>query len=129
MAEIAHEEWRELRSRIDSLASAVFLIAGSALTLSVSILVGLGKEINPDLISSVRCSWLLLMGAIIGFIFLKVSLITQSFLRGVLTSKKFNRIVWITNVVGWGLGLAGLIMFIVGMYAMIEVALAVTFST
>lgn len=33
-----YEEWNEIRSRVDSLASAVFLIAGGALTLSISVL-------------------------------------------------------------------------------------------
>lgn len=32
-----YEEWQEIRSRIDSIANAVFLISGSALSLSISV--------------------------------------------------------------------------------------------
>lgn len=125
MAEIDHEEWKELRARVDSLASAVFLIAGGALTLSVSVLLGMTNGVNQELEPCIRLSWLLLLGSIIGFVALKVSLIAQSFLRGVLPPEKFNRFVCLTNGIGWTLGLAGLVMFIVGMYSMVEVALAV----
>lgn len=129
MAEIDHEEWRELRTRVDSLASAVFLIAGGALTLSVSVLLGLSSDISPSLQEGIRSSWLLLLGSIIGFIILKVSLIVQSFMRGTLPPEKFNRYVVAANCIGWGLGLVGLVAFVSGMYVMVNVALAVIFRT
>jgi hypothetical protein len=39
-AERNYEEWKEIRSRVDSIASTVFLIAGGALTLSINVILG-----------------------------------------------------------------------------------------
>ncbi|WP_269519200.1 hypothetical protein [Alteromonas sp. BMJM2] len=35
-----YEEWKEIRSRADSIATAVFLLTGGALSLSINVMVG-----------------------------------------------------------------------------------------
>jgi hypothetical protein len=120
-------DWKELRGRVDSLAGAVFLVAGGALTLSISVLLDL-KESTP----SIKCyaedisrSWYALLASIILFVVLKMWLIVQSFMRGVMTPEKHNPTVKYTNTVGWFLGLSGLVSFVAGMYKLVSVAVGV----
>lgn len=129
MAELDHDEWKEIRERVDSLANAVFLIAGGALTLSVSALLRFAHEIGPELKTYVSLSWQILFGSIVGFILLKVSLIAQSYMRCTLHPERYNRINGIINSFGWTAGLAALLLFIVGMYMMFGIALVVIFPT
>lgn len=120
-------DWKELRGRVDSLAGAVFLIAGGALTLSISVLLDL-KETTPSIklyADDISFSWYALLGSIIVFVLLKMWLIFQSFLRGVLSAEKHNPTVNFTNTVGWLLGLMGLSSFILGMYKLVTVAVGV----
>ncbi|WP_286807739.1 MULTISPECIES: hypothetical protein [unclassified Marinimicrobium] len=129
MVELDHDEWKEIRGRVDSLANAVFLIAGGALTLSVSSLLRFSQEIGPELKTCISLSWQILFGSIVGFILLKVSLIAQSYMRCTLRPEQYNRINGITNSFGWTVGLLALLLFIVGMYMMFGVALVVIFPT
>ncbi|WP_123638528.1 hypothetical protein [Marinimicrobium koreense] len=129
MAELDHDEWKEIRGRVDSLANAVFLIAGGALTLSVSSLLRFAQEIGPELKTYISLSWQILFGSIVGFILLKVSLIAQSYMRCTLRPEQYNRINGITNSFGWTVGILALLLFIAGMYMMFGVALVVIFPT
>jgi hypothetical protein len=55
------DDWREIRSRVDSIANAVFLLAGGALSLSVSVLVD-GKAagiVSAQVADLASTSWLL----------------------------------------------------------------------
>jgi len=102
-------DWKELRGRVDSLAGAVFLIAGGALTLSISILLNL-KESIPSIkcyANDISLAWYMLLGSIVSFVVLKVWLIAQAFVRGSMSAEKYNPTVNYTNAVGWLLGLVG----------------------
>ena len=77
-------DWKELRGRVDSLAGAVFLVAGGALTLSISVLLNL-KESTPSIYcyaNDISYSWYMLLASIILFVILKMWLIFQAFMRG-----------------------------------------------
>lgn len=128
MPEVNHDEWKELRTRIDSLASAVFLVAGGALTLSVSVLVSAKSPVEVSLKPQVQWSWYLLLASILCFVLLKVSLIAQAFMRNAMDARAFNRVVCRTNVVGWSIGVVGLLAFFVGMCLMVKVATGAVFS-
>lgn len=120
-------DWKELRGRVDSLAGAVFLVAGGALTLSISVLLNL-KESTPSIYcyaNDISYSWYMLLASIILFVVLKMWLIFQAFMRGFMVSEKHNATVKYTNTVGWLLGLSGLSSFILGMYKLISVAVGV----
>jgi hypothetical protein len=52
-------------------------------------------------------------------------LIVQSFMRGMMSSEKYNSTVICTNIIGWLLGLLGLSAFIVGMYKLVSLAVGV----
>jgi hypothetical protein len=120
-------DWKELRGRVDSLAGAVFLIAGGALTLSISILLNL-KESTPSIkcyAADISLAWYTLLCSIISFIALKMWLIAQAFMRGVMPAEKYNPTVKYTNTVAWLVGLVGLGAFILGMYKLVVVAVGV----
>ena len=62
-----HEEWERIRARADSLANAVFLIAGGALSVSISVMVSAKKSgVVPEAASSIATTgWYCLLAAII----------------------------------------------------------------
>ena len=128
MPERNHEEWRELRSRVDSLASAVFLVSGGALTFSVSVLVNLSSPVDLSIKPQFEWSWYLLLFAIVCFVLLKVSLIAQSFMRNVMQPDSFNRLLRSTNIFGWAVGLVGLFAFVIGMCLMVRAAISIVFT-
>lgn len=120
-------DWKELRARVDSLAGAVFLIAGGALTLSISILLNL-KEVAPVIkicANEIAIAWHALLCSIICFLALKTWLIAQSFARGLMDSERFNKTLKYSNAIAWLLGLAGLCTFIVGLYKLVVIAVLV----
>ncbi|MCL5975804.1 MAG: hypothetical protein M1270_08290 [Gammaproteobacteria bacterium] len=128
MPEENHDEWKELRSRVDSLGSAVFLVAGGALTLSVSVRVNAKSFIDASLKPQVEWSWYLLLASIICFVLLKVSLIAQAFMRHAMKPDAFNQVVCRTNIVGWSIGVIGLLTFMVGMCLMVRAAIGAVFT-
>jgi len=121
-------DWKELRARVDSIANSVFLISGGALTLSITVLLSL-KESKVNIAAHAEDaadSWQMLLGAIFLFLLLKVVLIAQSFARGFMAPEKYNSTLVCSNTFGWVVGLAGLVCFILGMYWLVELAVAVT---
>lgn len=124
-------DWKELRGRIDSLSNAVFLIAGGALTLSISVLLRI-KETGVDMSSYAEpaaSAWHMLLVSIISFVTLKTVLIGQSFARGLMKPETYNPTIKYTNTLGWLVGLGGLTFFIWGMYRLVRVAILVLCSS
>ncbi len=126
-----YDDWKEIRGRVDSLASAIFLIAGGALTLSITVLLNTKtpNALSATLKPEIELSWYLLLGALVAFVLLKAHLILQAFMRNVMSAKRFNAGLVVVNTVGWVLGLSGLGAFFMGMYLLVKVAVAIIFST
>jgi hypothetical protein len=76
------EERKEIRARADSIANAIFLIAGGALWSSITVMLsnkGAGL-ITQGIANHATLAWKWLLASIIIFLFLKVLLILQAFL-------------------------------------------------
>jgi len=118
-----HEEWERIRTRADSLANAVFLIAGGALSISISIMVSAKKSgVVPEAASSVAITgWYCLLAAIILFVTLKIHLIGQAFLLHVKTDVA-DRNNLLLNGLGWLWGLGGFVTFVWGLVQLIRAA-------
>jgi len=122
-AENNAEDWREIRSRIDSVANVVFLISGGALSLSISVLLGRKASglITPVVASRAVESWYFLLCSIFLFILLKGHLIIQAnllqFLPGFV-----DKHLKLLNGIGWVIGVAGFIAFCVGMAVLVLAA-------
>lgn len=118
-----HEEWERIRTRADSLANAVFLIAGGALSISISVMVSAKKSgIVPEAASSVATiGWYSLLAAIILFVTLKIHMIGQAFLLHVKTdiADKNNALL---NGLGWFWGIGGFTTFVWGLVQLIRAA-------
>lgn len=118
-----HEEWERIRTRADSLANAVFLIAGGALSISISIMVSAKKSgVVPEIASSIAITgWYCLLAAIILFVTLKIHLIGQAFLLHVKTDIA-DRNNLLLNGLGWLWGLGGFVTFVWGLLQLIRAA-------
>jgi len=118
-----HEEWKEVRSRIDSIANAVFLLAGGALTLSISVLLD-GKAkglITPQEAKMAASAWYWLLSSVLVFLFLKGKLILQSYMLQFHT-QFVNKHLFKFNCAGWLIGIAGFVSFAIGFVQLVNVA-------
>jgi hypothetical protein len=126
-AENNADDWREIRARADSVASVVFLIAGGALSLSISVLLQNQDKsfITPHVEQLAATSWWFLFAAVVLFVLLKVHMVFQAYLLQFHPS--FNdRHIGKLNGLGWSLGLSGLSAFVVGMALMVQAAVVAT---
>ncbi len=125
--EINHEDWQETRQRVDSLSNAIFLIAGGALTLSISILLNLKDTglLTTSVQLKTSYAWYFLLATIFMFLLLKGNLILQAFMRGTMSSEKFNSMLTITNTVSWVLGVVGFLLFTSGMLFLVQSAVLI----
>ncbi|MDR0716001.1 MAG: hypothetical protein LBF50_01120 [Azoarcus sp.] len=122
------EDWREIRSRADSIASTVFLISGGALSLSITVILGNKGAgfITTQVASFTIWSWYLLLGAIILFLLLKGYMVFQAYLLQ-FCLEYVNNHLRLFNGIGWSLGAIGFIAFVIGMILMVyAAAIAVT---
>jgi hypothetical protein len=116
-----NDDWKELRSRVDSIANAVFLVAGGALSLSITVVLGnkSASFITKEVLSLTKQAWYCLLAAVLLFLLLKVYLVLQAFLL------KFapgfvNRHIVALNVVGWVVGALAFGAFAWGMFATVQ---------
>jgi hypothetical protein len=118
-----HEEWERIRVRADSLANAVFLIAGGALSISISVMVSAKKSgVVPEAASNIATTgWYCLLAAIILFVTLKIHMIGQAFLLHVKTdvADKYNPLL---NGFGWLWGIGGFATFVWGLVQLVRAA-------
>jgi len=122
-AEHNSEDWREIRARVDSIASAVFLIAGGALTLSISVLLsnkGAGF-ISVQVASFAALAWYCLFASIVLFLLLKGHLIFQAYMLQFHPTFLDNHLRSL-NGIGWGIGIAGFLPFVAGMFLLVRAA-------
>lgn len=118
-----HEDWKELRSRVDSIANAVFLVSGGALSLSITVVLGNERApfITKEVIDLTVQAWYLLLVSVVIFLLLKVHLVLLAFLLQ-FASSFVNRHITLLNVVGWLLGALGFVSFAWGFFAMVRSA-------
>lgn len=124
------DDWREIRSRIDSIANAVFLIAGGALSLSISVILGNKNTgiITPHVAGLASYAWYALLASILLFLLLKGHLIFQAYLLQFNTDF-VNKHLAALNRTAWSIGLAGFVAFVAGLALMVRaVSLAVSVS-
>jgi hypothetical protein len=117
------DDWREIRSRADSIASAVFIISGGALSLSITVLLG-GKDsglVNAEVAGLATTSWYLLLVSIFFFLLLKGHLIIQASLLQFKPTFVDNHL-GLLNGIGWVVGVLGLVAFSAGMAIMVRAA-------
>lgn len=118
--EINREEWQEIRSRLDTLANAVFLVGGGAVSISIGVLLG-NKSIGIVSANTqfyVAASWLCLFYSITSFLLVKGLLIVQAYTRlsGFGNPSKWHKV---TTRFNWFLGISGIIAFVIGMGALV----------
>ncbi|WP_159561688.1 hypothetical protein [Alcanivorax sp. S71-1-4] len=118
-----HEEWERIRNRADSLANAVFLIAGGALSVSISVMVSAKKSgVVPEAASSIATTgWYCLLAAIILFVTLKIHMIGQAFLLHVKTEVA-DKHTPLLNGLGWLWGIGGFVTFVWGLVQLVRAA-------
>lgn len=121
--EIDNQEWEEVRSRIDSLASAVFVLSGGALSISIGLVFG-----HTELVSSeptaggvLLWAWWLLVYPIMAFVFLKANVIVQKYIL-LDHPERHETVRPITNGISWLFGVSGVLSFCAGMVCLVVVA-------
>ena len=120
-AEKNNDDWKELRSRVDSIANAVFLVAGGALSLSITVVLGNKSAtfITKEVLSLTKQAWYYLLAAVLLFLLLKIHLVLQAFLLQ-LRPNFVNRHIVALNVIGWIVGALAFGAFAWGMFAMVQ---------
>jgi hypothetical protein len=118
-----YEGWKEIRGRVDSIANAVFLIAGGALSLSITVMLDLrGKKLlATDAASMIGNAWWFLLASIIVMLLNKALTVLQAYLLQTATDYH-GRVYMRYNKLGWCIGIVGLACFVYGMYLMVRAA-------
>ncbi|MHB1052466.1 MAG: hypothetical protein ACYCZT_05285 [Thiobacillus sp.] len=117
------DDWREIRARVDSIANAIFLIAGGALSLSISVI--LGNKDAGFITSQVAClataAWYSLLASVFLFLLLKAHLIFQAYMLQ-FNAAFVNKYLAGLNRTGWVIGVLGFISFVAGLTLMVRAA-------
>lgn len=121
-----HEEFKEIRARADSIGSAIFLLAGGALSISIGLMLNKKVEglINECIAKDIALSWYFLLAAVIAFVLMKCHLVIQSFFLHYKTDFMNKHIVK-SNVIGFIIGIAGVVSFVLGLTKMVLSAVAI----
>ena len=127
--EESHNHFVEIRARTDSIASAIFLISGGALSLSIGLLLDIhtDRHLAACTIKQIVSSWHWLLASVIIFIILKCHLVVQSFMlhsNVVFYDKHINK----SNVAGFLFGGLGVAAFICGIVKLVGAAITVLSS-
>lgn len=107
-------DWRELRLRVDSIAHAIFPIAGGALSLSTTVNLGQRDEITEEVVRRSTQAWYALSASMILFFVLKVHLVLAAYLLQ-FRSQFVNKHLRVLNGIGWIVGILGFAAFIQGL--------------
>lgn len=124
----AHQE--DVRRRADSLARAIFVLAGGTLTLSITIFTGeKAPELNTDLMCALKVSWWALFISIVFLVLTLTTVIARDYTFGERWRKKLNGEnvdasgnPALIEVIIWALAIAGLLTFLVGLLGQAYVA-------
>ncbi len=118
-----YEEWKEIRARADSIATAVFLITGGALSLSINVMVSNKNKLklSAAILENVTVAWYSLLTAIVCFLLIKVYLIGIAMVRQ-FKPQLMNKYLFKVNLIAWILGLVAFSSFTLGMYRIVHAA-------
>ncbi len=118
-----YEQWKELRSRVDSIANAVFLIAGGALSLSITVMLDLkGKAaLLPKVAETTQEAWWFLLFSMLGMLLNKTLTVLQAYLLHEHT-EYHTQVYRRYNLLGWVIGVLGVGSFAWGMILMVRAA-------
>ena len=122
MTESNFEAWKEVRARADSIANAIFLIAGGALSVSIAVLLGKDAPKIPAAAKELAISsWYLLLYAVLAFALMKGLLVVQAhqMLADVPEKEKWRRE---TTWANWILSITGMVAFLTGMVCLVRAA-------
>ena len=124
-----NDDWRELRSRVDSIANAVFLIAGGALSLSITVVLGNKNAvfITREVSRLTTHAWYLLLSAVVLFLLLKAHLVFEIFLLH-FKPDTANKHLVLLNSIGWFIGIIGFVSFTFGFYLMVRAAVVAVWT-
>lgn len=122
-AENNSDDWREIRLRGDSIANAIFLISGGALSLSISVI--LSNKSEGFITAQVAClasfAWYCLLSSMVLFLLLKGHMIFQAYLLQFRPNFVNNNII-LLNGISWCIGIFGFVSFVIGMFLMVRSA-------
>lgn len=117
------DDWREIRSRADSIANTIFLISGGALSLSISVI--LSNKGAGFITAQVAClasvAWYCLLSSMVIFLLLKGYMIFQAYLLQ-FRQNYVNQNLKFLNGISWCIGIFGFISFGIGMFLMVHAA-------
>ena len=118
-----NEDWKEIRSRVDSIANAVFFVAGGALSLSITVIIGNKAEpfITEQVVSLTVNAWYCLLAAVLLFLLLKIYVVLYAFLLQFKPDFVDRHIAGL-NLAAWSIGLLGLAAFAYGVFSMVQSA-------
>lgn len=127
----AHQE--DTRRRVDTLAKAVILISGGALTLSIGVFIRSdAPKISAHLWRILYSSWCALFYSIAAFVLVMVAMILGSYVLGERWRASIHgQVADVTSWPGWSeipqwfFGVTGLIAFLYGLWALAYVAIGV----
>ena len=86
----AHQE--DARKRTDFLAKSIFLISGTALTLSINLFLGEGAPTVPsDLVNVLRLAWWALFASIVGYVLVLATMLIRDYQFGERWRSKLDR--------------------------------------
>ncbi|WP_018862962.1 MULTISPECIES: hypothetical protein [unclassified Thioalkalivibrio] len=124
----AHQE--DVRRRADSLARAMFLLSGGALTVSIGIFTNhAAPQLEPELACVLRGSWWSLVSSILLLIFCLIAIIARDYAFGERWRSAMDapekgaprQFLW-PEIVIWALGLVAVAAFTLGMLGLARVA-------
>lgn len=118
-----------MRSRTDSIANAVFLIAGGALSLSITVLLNsqLMTLMTEEALSIARLSWYSLLTSIVLALILKIQMVLELYIYH--ENEDFaSRWRQVFNRAGWFIGITSFLLFTYGMYSLIKMAVVLLSS-
>ena len=117
------DDWHEIRSRVDSIANGVFLIAGGALSVSISVILSIKGNglITPHISWLASKAWYLLLASVVLFLLLKGHMVLEAYLLQ-FNASFVNRHLAALNRTAWALGLLGFAAFIAGLAFMVRAA-------
>lgn len=116
----AHQE--DTRKRSEFLAKAIFLISGSALTLSINLFLGdKAPKISLELLCLLRQAWIALFGSIAGFVIVFCVMIIRDYTFGERwrqqlrdPSQEVAHMKW-PDITMWSIGTLSVLTFLIGL--------------
>ena len=111
----------DVRTRTDTLAKAIFVLAGGALSISIGLFLNSKTKLSPEIVGYLQCSWVLLTLVIISLVLMLFTIITRDYFFGErwrrslhknYDGKVENHKPW--DVAIWSFALVALVCFLIG---------------